>query len=92
MPQQRTTSNQQQTCGKNKQTCHSYCINQITKLLYTSEQIATLMTIRTSFQKAGLSPDSGTKPFKLHFQEESLRENPGLKELWGQNVSIEELS
>jgi hypothetical protein len=50
------------------------------------------MTIRPSFQKAGLWPDSGTKPFKLQFNEESLRKNPRFEELWEQNISVEELS
>jgi hypothetical protein len=50
------------------------------------------MTIRASFQKAGLWQDSGTKPFKLQFNEESLRENPGFKELWERNISVEEFS
>jgi hypothetical protein len=56
---------------------------QITKLPQAYEQTTTSMTIRASFQKAGLWPDSGTKPFKLQFNEESLREKPGFKGLWG---------
>jgi hypothetical protein len=65
---------------------------QITKPLQAYEQTATSMTIRPSFQKAGLWPDSEIKPFKLQFNEESRRENPGLKELWGRNILVEELS
>jgi hypothetical protein len=53
---------------------------------------ATSITIRASFQKAGLWPDSGTNPFKWQFNQESPRENPGFKEPWERNISVEELS
>jgi hypothetical protein len=69
-----------------------YVREQITKLLQAYDQTVTLMTIHASFLKAGLWPDSEAGPFKLQFNEEVLRENPGFKDLWERNISIEELS
>jgi hypothetical protein len=66
--------------------------DRIPRLLQTSEQTGTSMTIRESFQKAGLYPDLGSRPFKVRFDEEKLRENVGFKKLWKRNISIEGLS
>jgi hypothetical protein len=65
---------------------------QISTLLQVYDQTATSMTIRASFRKAVLWPDSGTKPFKLQFNEKSLMENPGCKKTWERNILVEELS
>jgi hypothetical protein len=54
---------------------------QNTKLIQAYEQTATSSTIRGSFRRTGLSPKSGTKPFRLQFDGEKLRENPGFREL-----------
>jgi hypothetical protein len=64
----------------------------ITKLIQVYEQTATSSTLRGSFRKAGLENDITTRPFKLQVIEESLRANPGFKEIWAQDVSIESLS
>jgi hypothetical protein len=66
--------------------------DQILKLVHAYEQTATSMTIRSSFKKAGLYPDIGTRPFTVRFDEDKLRSNPGFRELWERNISIEELS
>jgi hypothetical protein len=64
---------------------------QILKLVQAYEQTATSITVRGSFRRGGLSPDLGSRPFKMRFDEEQLRSNPGFRELWVRNISIEEL-
>jgi hypothetical protein len=49
----------------------------VTRLLQAHEQTATSTTIRESFQRAGLCPDTGTKSFKLRFDKEKLKDNLG---------------
>jgi hypothetical protein len=65
---------------------------QIWKLIRAYEQTATSFTIRSCFRKAGLSPNTRNRPYRLEFDEEALRGNAGFKELWDRNFSIEELS
>jgi hypothetical protein len=71
---------------------HSSVHGQIWKLIRAYEQTATSFTIRSSFRKAGLSPNTQARPFKLEFNEEALRQNDGFNELWDRNISIAELS
>jgi hypothetical protein len=66
--------------------------NQVTKLLQVDEQAASFMTIHGSFQKAGLIPDTRSRPFRLQFDEGRFRENAGSREIWEGNVTIVELS
>jgi hypothetical protein len=66
--------------------------NQITKLIHAYEQTATSMTIRGSFRRAGMYPYMGSRSFKLRIDEEVLKSNPGFKEIWDRNITIEELS
>jgi hypothetical protein len=65
---------------------------QITKLIQANEQTATSGTIRGVFRKAGLETDTSTRPFKIRVVEEVVRANPGFREAWERNVSIDELS
>jgi hypothetical protein len=65
---------------------------QIFKLIQAYEQTATSLTIRGSFRKAGLSSNTKVRPFRLQFDDTVWRENPGFKEIWDRNISIEELS
>jgi ABC-type thiamine transport system substrate-binding protein len=65
---------------------------QILKLLKAYEQTATSMTIRDSFQKTGIYPIVESGALKVNFDEEKLRNNARLKELWELNISIVELS
>jgi hypothetical protein len=66
--------------------------DQITKLVRAYEQTATSATIRGSFRKAGMVPDTSERPFKLVFDEARVRENEGFKEIWDRDIKIEELS
>jgi hypothetical protein len=65
---------------------------QISKIIRAYEKIVTSFTIRPCFYKAGLSPNTQTRSFKLEFNEEALRRNDGFQELWDRNISIAELS
>jgi hypothetical protein len=65
---------------------------QITKLVHAYEQTATSMNIRHSFRNGGIYPTIGSRPYEIRFDEERLRNNPGFKELWQQNVPIVDLS
>jgi hypothetical protein len=66
--------------------------DQITKLIHAYEQTVTSMTIRGPFRRAGMYPDMGSRPFKLRIDEEMATSNPGFKEIWDRNNTIEELS
>jgi hypothetical protein len=65
---------------------------QIMQLLQADEQAATSATIRGSFRKAGMDLDVTTLPFRIRIIEQTLRENPGFKEIWDRNVSLDDLS
>jgi hypothetical protein len=65
--------------------------DQIFKHAQSYTQTATSMTIRNSFCKTVLFPDPGLQPFKLQFDEEKLRSNPGFEKPWDPNTQIEEL-
>jgi hypothetical protein len=66
--------------------------HQIFRLIQVYGQTATSLTIRGSFRRAGLSANTRVRPFRLQFNDAVLRENPGFKEIWDRNISIEELS
>jgi hypothetical protein len=72
--------------------CDGSVNDQITKLVQAYEQTATSGTIRGSFRKAGLIPNSSVRPFRLEFNEETLRHNPGFKVTWDRNIKIEQMS
>jgi hypothetical protein len=65
---------------------------QIIQLLQASEQAATSATIRGSFEKAEMDLDVTTLPFRIRIVEQRVRENPGFKEVWDRNVSLDDLS
>jgi hypothetical protein len=65
---------------------------QITKLVHAYEQTATSMNIRSSFRRDGIYPNIGSRSYKIGFDEEQLRNNPGFTELWERNLSIADLS
>jgi hypothetical protein len=65
---------------------------QILKLLQAYEQIATSVTIRGLFRKAGIYSIVESWALKVNFNEEKLHNNARLKELWEHNISIAELS
>jgi hypothetical protein len=48
---------------------------QIWRLIRPYERTATSFTIRLCFRKVGLSPNTQTRPFRLGFNEEALRQN-----------------
>ena len=48
--------------------------------------------IRSNFNRAGFVNDTSKNPHRLIFDENLLKENPGFKELYDANVSIEQLS
>jgi hypothetical protein len=75
----------------NEREVASVC-GQVWKFIRAHEQTATSFTIRSCFRKEGLSPNTQTRPFKLEFNKEALRQNDGFKELWDRNISIAELS
>jgi hypothetical protein len=62
---------------------------QITKLLQAYVQVSTSFTIGGAFRKAGFAPYVRSKPVRLVFDEEILRENPGFSEIWNFNISID---
>jgi hypothetical protein len=66
--------------------------DQITKLIPAYEQTATWATVRGSFHKVGLDLNTTIRPFRVRVVEQMLRENPGFKEVWDRNVSIEDLT
>jgi hypothetical protein len=66
--------------------------DEITKLIQAYQQTATSKTIRGSFRRAGLAPDTSTHPFRLTFHEGVLRENPGFREIWDRDIKTEEIS
>jgi hypothetical protein len=65
---------------------------QIGKGIQVYEQRPTSSTRRRSFRKAGLEYYVTDRPVKLQVVEESLRENPGFREIRARDVSIEALS
>jgi hypothetical protein len=80
-----------------KKTTHSDFGNdsvrdQITKLLQAYEQILTSFTIRGAFRKVGFTTDVKSKPVRLVFNEEILRENSGFSKIWNFNISVDQLS
>jgi hypothetical protein len=54
---------------------------QNTKLVHAYEQTPTSMNIRSSFRRAGIHLKIGSRPDKIRFDEEQLRNNPRSKEL-----------
>jgi hypothetical protein len=65
---------------------------QITKLVQAYEQTAKYSTIIRIFTKAGMDLNVTTRPFRIRIVEQTLRDNPGFKEVWGRNVLVENLS
>jgi hypothetical protein len=65
---------------------------QITQLLQAYEQAATSATIMGSFRKAGMDLDVTALPFRIRIVEQTQRENPGFKEVWDRNISLDDLS
>jgi hypothetical protein len=65
---------------------------QVWKIGRAYEQTATSFTIRLCCRKAGLSPDTQARPFKLELIEEALRRNDGFTKVWDRNISGAELS
>jgi hypothetical protein len=65
---------------------------QVTKLVQAYEQTATSSTIKGSFQKAGMDLDVTTQPFRIRIVGQTLRENPGFREVWDRSVPFEDLS
>jgi hypothetical protein len=53
--------------------------DQMTTLLQTYEQVSTSFTIRGAFKKTGLTAYVSSKPVRLIFNEEILRENPDFR-------------
>jgi hypothetical protein len=73
--------------------CDDHSVNAtITKFVQAYEQAATSSTIRRSFQKAGTDLDVTTGPFRIRIVEQTLRENPGFKEVLDRNVLLDDLS
>jgi hypothetical protein len=62
------------------------------EIIRAYEQTATSAKIRSCLRKAGLSPNTQTRPFKLEFDREAVRQNDGFKALWDRNISAAELS
>jgi hypothetical protein len=65
---------------------------QITKMIQAPEQTATSGTIKGSFRRAGMIPDTTTRPLKIRIDEEIMRQSPGFLAIWERNVSIDDLS
>jgi hypothetical protein len=69
------------------------CVNpQITQLLQASEQAATSATTRRSLRKAGMDLEVTTPRLRIRIVEQTLRENPGVKEDGDRNFSLDDLS
>ena len=64
----------------------------LTKLVQAYEQTATSSTIRGSFRRAGMIPDTTTRPYKIMVDEAIMRESPGFQAVWERNVSVGDLS
>jgi hypothetical protein len=64
----------------------------ITKLIQVYQQTATSSTIRRSFRRAGMIPDTTTRRYKMMVDEAIMRESPGFQTVWEGNVSVEDLS
>jgi hypothetical protein len=60
--------------------------DQITKLVRASEQTAISDTLRASFRKAGIVPDTSSHRVRLRFDEGRLRENEGFREIWDWDI------
>jgi hypothetical protein len=55
---------------------------QIMKMTQPDEQTATSGTVRGSFRKARMIPDTTIRPFKILIDEEIMRQNPGFQAVW----------
>jgi hypothetical protein len=71
--------------------CDGSMNGQMTNLVQAYEQTATSGTIRGPFRKEGLIPNTSVRPFILEFNKETLRQNPGFKEIWDRNIAIERM-
>jgi hypothetical protein len=58
----------------------------ITKLVHAYEQTTTSMNIRHSFRTAGTYLNIESRRYKIQFDKEQARDNPGFKELWARNL------
>jgi hypothetical protein len=63
---------------------------QITKITPADEQTATTGTIRRSFRKAGMIPDTATRSFKIRVDEDTMRQSPCFEAISEGNVSIDD--
>jgi hypothetical protein len=61
------------------------------QIIRAYEQTATSVTIRSCLRKVGLSSNTQTRPFKLEFDKETLRQNDGFRALWDRNISAADI-
>jgi hypothetical protein len=54
----------------------------IVKLIQAYEQAARSSTIRGSFRRAEMIPDTTTRPYKIMVDEAIMRESPGFQAVW----------
>ena len=64
----------------------------LTKIIRAYEQVTTSFNIRSTFIKAGISYERTGLRFKLKINPENIIQNHGFKEIWNQNISIDEIS
>jgi hypothetical protein len=74
---------------------HDSANDHLTKYIQVDEQTARSVTMRKSFRKAGLSPNTSTtttRPFKILIDEATMKASPGFEAVLKRNVSLENLS
>jgi hypothetical protein len=62
----------------------------LTKLIQAYDQTPTSSMIRGSFRRAGMTADTTTRPYSIMVDEATVRESPGFRAVWEQNVSIDD--
>jgi hypothetical protein len=67
-------------------------LQQISRLLNAYESAATSTNIRSSFKKAGFLIDTTSSLSRVKFDDNIVRGNPGFRELWERNFSINNIS
>ena len=70
----------------------NFLTNSILEVLQAYQKTATDQTIRGSFRLAGIKITYGETPRRVKIDEESIRNNPGFKEIWDKNIPIEAIS
>jgi hypothetical protein len=63
--------------------------DEVTKFAQAYQQTAMSITIRGSFRKARLVPDTSVPPFRLNVEKERIQENEAFRAIWDREIKIE---